>query len=382
MAQQVEDFMEYRSLGSSGLSLSALGVGTWEIGNTAYGHTNDGEASAAVQRALDLGITTFDTAPAYGQGAAETLLGKALGRRRDEVVLISKCGLTWQERAGGFDWRRDASPARIQTEIDESLRRLGTDWLDVYLVHWPDPETPVAETASAMTDIIRAGKARCAGISNVTREQLNTFHQLCPVSVVQLGYNLFDRRIEESLLPYCREQGISVMAYGALCYGLLTGSFTSQTRFDPTDWRAEGRAFGLDLFTPENFAANIAVVDALRPLAAKLGKTLPQLALNWLVNRPGIVAGLTGVRKPAEIDDNAGALGWRLTAPDLDAIDRIFANAAGNRGPLPEWCAPGNPSEGGGAHEDCRRANHCGREPLEELGLRPARYGRRDRGHR
>jgi hypothetical protein len=327
--------MEHRRLGTTDLHVSAVGIGTWEIGNPGYGQTDEAAAIAAIRRGLDLGVTCFDTAPAYGGGRSEEVLGAALGARRKDVVLVSKCGLSWRGRAGeaGADFRRDGSRARVLAEIDASLRRLGTDWIDLYLLHWPDPATPIEETAAALAEVVRAGKACFVGVSNVGPDQVAAFDRVCPVAAVQAGYNLFDRRIEADLLPYCRERGIAVMAYGALCYGLLSGSFTADTRFDPADWRAAGTAFGLELFTPANFPRNVAVVDALKPVASRLGKTLPQLALNWVVSRPGVAVGLSGVRRPAEIEDNAGAVGWRLGAADLAEIDRIVAGAVGADGP-------------------------------------------------
>lgn len=329
--------MEYRSIGATNLRTSVLGLGTWEIGNDTYGETNEDEAVAAIHRALDLGVTCFDTAPAYGFGRSEDVLGRALGARRRDIVLVTKCGLGWRELDGRTDWWRDGSRTRVSEEIDASLRRLGTDWIDLFLVHWPDSTSPIEETASAMADVMRAGKARYVGVSNFSLEQVRQFAAVCPVSVVQMGYNLFDRRVEKSLLPYCRDCNIALMGYGALCYGLLTGTFTAQTRFEPPDWRASGKAFGLELFTPENFPRNIAVVGQLKAVAARLGKSLPQVALNWMVNQPGVIVGLTGVRRPSEIEDNAGAVGWRLSPEDLAEVDTIVAEAAGNTGPLPEW---------------------------------------------
>lgn len=329
--------MEYRRLGMIDLEVSAVGIGTWEIGNRAYGQTDEDEAVAAIRRGLDLGVTCFDTAPGYGFGRSEEVLGSALGPRRKDIVLVTKCGLGWHEHDDTADWWRDGTRSRVLAEIDDSLRRLGTDWVDLYLVHWPDAKTPMEETAAAMAEVVRAGKARQVGVSNFGLEQIRAFDRVCPIAVVQMGYNLFDRRIEADVLPYCRERGIAVMAYGALCYGLLTGAFSASTRFDPPDWRATGKAFGLELFTPENFPRNVAVVDALKPVATRLGKSLPQLALNWVAHRPGVAVSLSGVRRPSEIEDNVGAANWRLSGEDLDEIDRIFAAAAGNSGPLPEW---------------------------------------------
>jgi len=329
--------MEYRAFGTTDLKVSAVGFGTWEIGNPGYGLTVEDEAVAAIHRALDLGITCVDTAPGYGQGRSEMIVGKALGARRKEVVLVTKCGLAWNEAEETSKQWRDSTPQRIYKEIDDSLRRLGTDWIDVYIVHWPDLKTPIEETAAAMAAVVQSGKARYVGVSNYSLDQVRAFHAVQPVSVMQMGYNLFDRRIEADILPYCQEQGIGVMAYGSLCYGLLTGAFTAETHFTPPDWRASGKAFGLSLFTPENFAQNVAVVDALKAVAGDVGKTVPQLALNWVLNRPGVTLGLSGMRKPSEVEDNVGATGWQLPPADRTRIDAIFTGAVGNTGPMPVW---------------------------------------------
>ena len=328
--------MEYRQLGTTDLRVSALGFGTWEVGNPGYGYTDEAEAVAAIHRALDLGITCIDTAPGYGLGRSEEIVGRALGDRRKDVVLVTKCGLAWDEADPHALQRRDTSRARILKEIDDSLRRLGTDWIDLYLIHWPDPHTPVEETAATMAEVVRSGKARYVGVSNHRLAQLAAFNAVYPASTNQLGYNLFDRRIEDELLPYCREQGIGVMAYGSLCYGLLSGTLTPETRFSPPDWRASGQAFGLSLFTPDHFPQNLAVVEGLKAIAADLGKTVPQLALNWTLNRTGITVGLSGMRKPSEVEDNVGATGWQLTEDELAAIERLCAGAVGNTGPLLE----------------------------------------------
>lgn len=326
--------MEYRLLGNTDLRVSALGFGTWEIGNPGYGHTDEAEAVAAINRAIDLGVTCFDTAAGYGTGRSEEIVGRALGARRKDVVLVTKCGLAWDERNPLAQQRRDSSRQRILQEIDDSLHRLGTEWIDLYLVHWPDPNTPIEETAAAMAEIVRAGKARYVGVSNYQLPHLQAFTAVCPATANQLGYNLFDRRIEDAVLPYCREHGIGVMAYGSLCYGLLSGALTAETRFTPPDWRSSGRAFGLSLFTPENFPQNIAVVEQLKQVAAGRGKSVAQVALNWTLHRPGITVGLSGMRRPSEVEDNVGATDWRLSPEELAEIDRILAGAVGNLGPL------------------------------------------------
>ena len=318
--------MEYRKLGDSGLVVSAVGLGTWELGGTQYGPIDEGEAVRAIRRALELGITCFDTAPAYGNGHAEEVLGKALGADRKGIVLVTKCGLDWDQEGRIY---RNGSRERVVAGIEESLRRLGTDYVDLYLVHWPDLERPIEETMRALQDVLASGKARYVGVSNFSVEQMQAGLALGPLHAHQMGYNLFDRRVEKEIMPFCERHGIGVMSYGSLSYGLLTGTFTPETRFVDWDWRSKGRAFGQPIFEGDNFLRNLRVVDDLRQVAQARGVTLPQLAMNWVLRKPIVGVGLTGPRKPSEIEDTVGAVGWSLSGEELARIDEIMRGAAG-----------------------------------------------------
>jgi myo-inositol catabolism protein IolS len=318
--------MEYRSFGRTGLDVSAIGFGCWEIGG-GYGGIEEQEFAAAIGRALDLGINIFDTAEGYGMGASEEALGRALGGRRDEAIVVSKFGTGYLDKPN----YRDGSRERVLTSIDKTLKRLGTDYVDVFFIHWPDRETPFEETMSALDDVVREGKARFVGVSNFTRDDIATCMQTRRVDVAQYGLNMFDRRMERDILPYCAEQGIGFMAYGSLAYGLLTGTLAADVVFPDDDWRAKSDKWGAmaplftELFGPDAIPRNVAAVEELKGIAARYGKSLPQLALRWTTSNPVVSTSLVGCRNVAEVEDNVGALGWTIDDADLVAIDEIFS---------------------------------------------------------
>src|SRR5690349_19832090 len=233
--------MEAREFGATGLKVSPITLGSWPMSGDRYGKIDDSEAVKTIRSALDHGITSFDTAPGYGSGHAEETLGAALEGRRDQAVITTKCGIVSRDPRTGQPGR-NATRASMLQEIDDSLRRLRTDHVDVYLVHWPDPNTPLEETMGALDEIQQAGKTRLVGVSNFDVALLEQSRKLRPIDVLQVGYNLFDRRMEREVFPYCREHGIGVMAYGSLAYGLLTGAFTEATTFEEADWRSNGVA--------------------------------------------------------------------------------------------------------------------------------------------
>ena len=246
--------MEYRPFGQTGLQVSAIGFGCWELGG-GYGKVDESEYTPAVHRAIDLGINCFDTAEAYGFGVSERALARALGERRQDVMVVTKFGVGYQEAAPSF---RDSSRQRLMDSIEKSLSNLNTDYVDVYMVHWPDIRTPFDETMRAFDDIVLQGKARFVGISNLRLQQLETCMQTRRIDVVQYCWNMLDRRMSKDIYPYCHEHNIGVMAYGSLAYGMLTGTFTAQMEFDAGDWRRQrGRMGAINLFqhlfAPEHF---------------------------------------------------------------------------------------------------------------------------------
>jgi aryl-alcohol dehydrogenase-like predicted oxidoreductase len=317
--------MENRPFGRTGLEVSAFGFGCWEIGG-GYGDIEEQEFVRAISRSLDLGVNCFDTAEGYGLGASERALGAALGKRRDEAIIVSKFGVNYRDMPN----MRDSSRERVVASIDKCLKNLGSDYVDVYLVHWPDRNTPFEETMSALDDIIRDGKARFVGLSNFKLEEIEACMAMRRIDVVQYGWNMFDRRMQQEILPYCAEQGVGFMAYGGLSYGLLTGTFTEDHDFGSEDWRARQGNMGAikifaALFGPEKFKDNVRAVNELKEVAARYDKSIAQLALRWATSHPDVSTALVGCRTVAEVEDNVGALGWTISAADLADIDAIFA---------------------------------------------------------
>jgi aryl-alcohol dehydrogenase-like predicted oxidoreductase len=324
--------MKYRLLGNSNLRVSAVGFGCWEMAGDIYGHIDQDEVVRAIHQALDLGVTLFDTAPGYGNGRSEALLGQALRTRRAEAVITTKCGQYWSAERGFY---RDSSRATILRGIDESLRRLQTEYVDLLLIHWPDTTHTFDEAMGALNEAVQAGKARYLGVSNFRAEQLRACAPLAPLIANQVGYNLFDRRWEREMFATAGSLGIGIMAYGPLAHGLLTGTFTTQTRFEPSDWRSSGDVFGQPLLAPENFGPNLQVVERLKALAQELGTTLPRLSLAWVLQNPLVGSALSGTRRTEEIEENVAALDLQLTAHTMEHLAQIMAGAAGQTDQVP-----------------------------------------------
>lgn len=319
--------MEYRAFGKTGIQISAIGFGCWEIGG-GYGSIEEADFVKAISRALDVGINSFDTAEAYGFGASEKSLAKALGSRRKEAIITTKFGVGYPEaKDRNF---RDSSRKRVMESIDKSLRALETDYVDVYLIHWPDRSISFEEPMRALDDLIKQGKIRAAGLSNFKLEEIKQCEQVRPVDVVQYCWNMFDRRMAKEIFPYCREKNIGVMAYGSLAYGMLTGTFSEEMDFGKNDWRSKrGQLMNINLFQhlfdSEHFLKNLRAVEELKAMAKRYNKTLPQFALRWTTSNPIVSTALVGCRNPKEVDDNVGALGWSISEADMKEIDAIFA---------------------------------------------------------
>jgi aryl-alcohol dehydrogenase-like predicted oxidoreductase len=319
--------VEYRAFGSTGVQISAMGFGCWEIGG-GYGSIEEAEFIKAINRALDLGINSFDTAEAYGMGASETSLAKALGSRRKDAVITTKFGVGYPEaKDRNF---RDSSRKRVTESIEKSLKALSTDYVDVYLIHWPDRTIPFAETMRALDDLVKQGKIRAVGLSNFKLDEIEACMAARRVDVVQYCWNMFDRRMQTEIFPYCRENKIGVMAYGSLAYGMLTGTFTEEMDFGKGDWRAKGGRLGninlfQHLFDAQHYLKNLRAIEELKGMAQRYGKSLPQLALRWTTANPIVSTALTGCRNPREVDDNSGAFGWTIADADMKEIDAIFA---------------------------------------------------------
>lgn len=313
--------MQYRPFGRTGLQVSAIGFGCWELGGS-YGHFDDSEVISAIHRALELGINCFDTAQGYGFGNSEQLLAKGLGDRRKDIILVTKWGIGYNDAL--TEKGRDSRASRAKLSIETSLKHLNTDYVDVYLIHWPDRRIPFDEPMRAMEDIVKEGKARFVGVSNFKSEEIETCMQTRRVDVGQYGYHMFDRRTEREIFPTHEKHGIGFMGYGSLAHGLLTGAFDESTAFEPTDWRSRGGAFNMPLFTEANFPRNLAVVNDLKGLAQERGVELYHLALAWVLSNPVLSVALVGARTAGEVEANIGALEVEFSDADLNAINAVF----------------------------------------------------------
>ncbi len=325
--------MEHALVPGTDIEVSRVGLGTWAVGGWMWGGTDERDAVAAIQAAVDRGITLVDTAPVYGQGLSEELVGRALaeGGRRQRAVIATKCGLVFEKEG----ITRDSSRARIEKEVDDSLRRLGTDWIDIYQIHWPDGATPFSETAEAMLRLKEAGKVRAIGVSNYSPEQMDAFRTAGPLHTSQPPYNLFERGIEDDVLPYCHDQGVAVLAYGALCRGLLTGRMTPDTEFPRDDLRRSDPKF-----RSPRFAAHLEAVHRLDRLAReRWDKRVIHLAVRWILDQPGVTAALWGARRPDQLDPVEEVMGWTVEDAARSEIDHILAECIPS--PVgPEFMAP------------------------------------------
>jgi aryl-alcohol dehydrogenase-like predicted oxidoreductase len=315
-------------LGHSELEVSPIAFGTWQLGGD-WGATDEEAAIAAIRRAADSGINFFDTAQAYGFGASETVLAKALkGRPRAEFVIATKGGL--RPTAGGTV--RDSSPAWIRRGVDSSLKALGTDYIDLYQIHWPDSKVPFAETAGALADLKTAGKIRHVGVSNFDAAEMAEFSRTVVVETLQPVYHLFRRDIEESILPYTRAHDIGVLVYGPLGHGLLSGALTPETRFAPDDWRSKS-----EVFRGEPYRRNLRVVSALDRFAQlELGTSVSRLAIAWTLSNPAVHVAIVGTRNPKHIDDAIAATDLMLDQSALRGIEEIISDEVRVGGPTPE----------------------------------------------
>jgi aryl-alcohol dehydrogenase-like predicted oxidoreductase len=332
-AKSPEAPMESVSIQGTSLVVSRIGLGTWAIGGWMWGGSDEQQSIRTIHEALDRGITLFDTAPVYGFGRSEEILGKALaqGSRRSRAVIATKVALDWSD---GEPFR-NASRQRIMKEVEDSLRRLRTDVIDLYQVHWPDPGTPIAETAGAMADLLRAGKIRAIGVSNFSPAQMDAFRAVAPLHAAQPPYNLFERAIEKDVLPYCRKRDLAVLAYGSLCRGLLSGKMSATSRFDGDDLRKADPKF-----RPPRLAQYLAAVAALDRFAQQnYGKRVIDLAVRWVLDRGDSNVALWGARRPDQLASVSAAIGWHIDAAGMAEIDRILRDTVAS--PVgPEFMAP------------------------------------------
>ncbi len=312
------------------LPVSRIGLGTWAIGGWMWGGSDEARSIATIRDAVLSGINLIDTAPVYGFGHSEEIVGKALVGIRDQVIIATKVALEWPNEKV----RRNAGAARIRREIEDSLRRLRTDRIDLYQVHWPDPLVPHEETAFELEKLRQEGKILAIGVSNYSIEQMDGFRKHATLATLQPPYNLFERAIEADVLPYADQHGLVVLAYGALCRGLLSGRMRMDTTFAGDDLRKADPKF-----QAPRFSQYLAAVEALRQFARdRYGKSVLSLAVRWILDQGPTIA-LWGARRPEQLTGFDEAFGWKLTAADLADIDALLG---GNiKDPIgPEFMAP------------------------------------------
>jgi aryl-alcohol dehydrogenase-like predicted oxidoreductase len=327
--------MIYRELGDSGIEVSAVAFGAWAIGGWMWGGSDDAHALEAIRAGVDQGITLFDTAPIYGYGHSEELLGRALAGRRNRVVLATKCGMVWDREEGTFFFHSDENgvsmrpatkkiyrnlrPASIRAELEQSLRRLRTEHVDLYQTHWQDKTTPIEETMAELLKLKDEGKVRAIGACNANVDELKAYGR---IASDQEKFSLLDRQlVEKGQADYCREQGIGILPYSPLANGLLTGKIKPDRQYGPGDLRRSNPRF-----TPANVEKLLAMLEQLRPLAAEHRATLAQLVIAWTIAQPGVTAALCGARNAAQAAENAQAAAVTLTPQEIDSIGQTVHN--------------------------------------------------------
>jgi aryl-alcohol dehydrogenase-like predicted oxidoreductase len=324
--------MEHVSIPDIPIKASRVGLGTWAMGGDLWGHTDDAESIRTIHSALDREINLIDTAPAYGDGHAEEIVGRAIAEKggREKIIIATKVGLEWR----GKTIFRIASRERIFEEIEASLRRLQTDYIDLYQVHWPDPLVPIEETAEAMLELKQHGKIRAIGVSNYSVDEMERFMRVAPLASAQPPYNIFERAAED-IIAWCQQHGVATLTYEALCRGLLTGKINADTRFGEDDLHRMDPKF-----QPPRFAQYLAAIKRLEELAReRYGKTLLALAVRWALDQPGVSVVLWGTRHPNRLDPLDDVFGWQLDVSAKAEIDRIVSETI--KDPVgPEFMAP------------------------------------------
>lgn len=318
--------MQKRKLGFTDMELTTVGFGAWAAGGGnwewGWGPQDDGESIAAIQRGLDLGINWIDTAAAYGLGHSEEVVRQALQGRGDRVFVATKCSLVWDGRTDGIvDHRLKAWSVR--QEAENSLRRLGVDVIDLYQIHWPNPDEDIEEAWTEIARLVEQGKVRYAGVSNFNLEQIQRIQRIHPVASLQPEYSMLERTVEQELLAYCAEQQIGVIAYSPMASGLLTGKYTRANvdSIAPDDWR---RKFS-EHFREPALTSNLALVEKLEEIARRFGRNPGELAVAWVLRRPEVTAAIVGARRPSQIEQTVSASDWSLPADVVDEIESLLA---------------------------------------------------------
>ncbi len=313
--------MRYKRLGNSSLEVSVVGLGTWAIGGDFWGKVDDNRSIETIQRAIDCGINLIDTAPAYGSGHAERIVGQAIKGRRDKVIIATKCGIIKE----GGRVSRNLRPESIRKEVDDSLRRLGVDVIDLYQIHWPDNSTPLEDTLNELVKLRDAGKFKYIGVSNFDRKLLEEATSIAEIVSLQPPYSLLDREIEKDVLPFCREKGIGILTYGSLGGGILTGKFKERPKFDKDDRRENFYPF----FNEPLWSKAMELVEVLRQIAVEVDKPVAHVAINWLNQQEGVSSSLVGAKTPEQAEQNAASADWELSREQLDAIESAYKRIFG-----------------------------------------------------
>lgn len=308
--------MEYRLLGTSGLQVSAIGMGCWPMAGVGWTGIDDAQSLVALETAIDQGITLIDTAYMYGRnGESERLVGRAIAGKRDKIILATKCGIHWEEDK----MIRSSSRAQILQELEESLHRLNTDYIDLYQVHAYDQDTPIEETAQTLVELKAQGKIRAVGVSNYNVSQMEIFAQHTPLHADQPPYNMIMRDIEKDIVPHCQRQNIGLITYWPMYKGLLTGKYGRDHRFPKADSRHTD-----DRFQGDDLRRTLDMLDKIRPIAEAYGKTIAQLVINWTAHQAGITSVLCGATRPAHVVQNVEAVGWQLSGEDMAQVNKII----------------------------------------------------------
>ena len=315
--------MNIRQLGKTDLRLSVVGLGAWAMGGGgwkfSWGNQDDADSVATIRRALELGVNWIDTAPVYGTGHSEEVVGEALKGLAKRPIIATKCGRRWDETRTPFAKIKRAS---VLEELDDSLRRLGVECIDLYQMHWPQPDEDIEEGWGAMADAVKAGKVRHIGVCNFSVAQLNRILPIHPVASLQPPYSMLVRGIEDDLLSFCAEHGIGVVAYSPMQKGILTDKFTREwvTGLAKDDHRSQYDP----RFQEPELSKNLALVDGLKPIARASGHSVAQLALAWVLRRQEVTSAIVGARKPAQIEETVGAGDWVLSAADAGAVNALL----------------------------------------------------------
>jgi aryl-alcohol dehydrogenase-like predicted oxidoreductase len=323
--------MKYRKFGKTGINVPVVSFGAWAIGGLHWGGTDDEKAIRAIRKAIDLGVNCIDTAPVYGFGHSEEIVGKAIKGRRDEVIIATKCGLIWERNEGEFFFEayfkgkhyrvyRNLRKDSIIQECEKSLKRLDVDVIDIYQCHWPDRTTPIDETMEALEILKSQGKIKVFGVSNFDLKLMKDSLKYARIESNQVRYNLLNREIENDIIPFCIENNIAILAYSPLEHGILSGKVTMERKFPDDDIRSKHHWFQL-----ENRRRVLEALDKIKPIAYGYGVTIAQLVINWTFSQPGITTAIVGARNPEQVEENAGSASFELSEDDRGKIAEIFS---------------------------------------------------------